>query len=95
LKKLVTSRKASTRFFIAKFFNPAGRQTWYATEYDKETNICFGYVTGMDFDEWRTFSIEELESLKLPYGLKIERDLFFQETRSNKFIRDREQELEL
>jgi hypothetical protein len=80
--------------FIAKFFNPAGRQTWYATEYDKENNICFGYVTGFDFIEWGYFSIDELETLKLPYGLKIERDLFFQETRSNKFIQDKEQELE-
>jgi hypothetical protein len=80
--------------FIAKFFNPCGSATWYATEYDKQTNICFGYVTGMDFDEWGTFSIEELESLKLPYGLKIERDLYFKEIRSNKFIQDKEQEFE-
>lgn len=80
--------------FIAKFFNPCGSQTWYATEYDKETNICFGYVTGMAFDEWGTFSIEELEALKLPFGLKIERDIYFKEIRSNKFIQDREREFE-
>lgn len=64
---------------IAKFFNPCGSMTWYATEYDPQTNICFGYVTGTGFDEWGSFSIDELESLNLYMGLKIERDLYFDE----------------
>jgi hypothetical protein len=38
-----------------------------------------GYVTGMYVDEWGTFSITELESLNLPFGLKIERDIHFDE----------------
>ena len=62
---------------VAKFFNPVGSQTWYATEYDKETNICYGYVTGMAFDEWGRFSIDEMESIRLPFGLRIERDVNF------------------
>lgn len=65
--------------FIAKFFNPCGSQTWYASEYSPENNICYGYVTGMYVDEWGTFSITELESLNLPFGLKIERDIHFNE----------------
>lgn len=65
--------------FIAKFFNPCGSQTWYASEYNPETNICYGYVTGMAYDEWGTFSIDELKSLKLPFGLAIERDMYFKE----------------
>lgn len=64
---------------IAKFFNPCGSQTWYATEYNPDENICFGYVTGMHVDEWGYFSIEELQSIKLPFGLGIERDLYFGE----------------
>ncbi|MCF7847129.1 MAG: DUF2958 domain-containing protein [Candidatus Gracilibacteria bacterium] len=65
---------------VAKFFNPCGSGTWYATEYDKERNICFGYVTGLGFDEWGSFSIEELESVKCPpLNLPIERDLYFSE----------------
>lgn len=64
---------------IAKFFNPAGQGTWYATEYDAETDICFGYVTGLWEDEWGYFSIKELQSVGLPFGLRIERDIFFQE----------------
>lgn len=65
--------------FIAKFFNPCGSQTWYASEYYPENSICYGYVTGMYVDEWGTFSITELESLNLPFGLKIERDIHFNE----------------
>lgn len=64
---------------VAKFFNPCGSETWYATEYDPENSICYGYVTGMFEDEWGTFSIAELESIRLPFGLTIERDLHFQE----------------
>jgi hypothetical protein len=63
--------------FLAKFFNPCGSQTWYASEYYPEQNICMGYVTGMFEDEWGTFSITELESITLPFGLKIERDIHF------------------
>ena len=65
--------------FVAKFFNPCGSQTWYASEYYPEQNTCMGYVTGMHVDEWGTFSITELESLNLPFGLKIERDIHFDE----------------
>ena len=66
---------------IAKFFNPVGRQSWYASEYDPETKICFGYVTGMFENEWGYFSIDELESIKLRFGLGIERDILFNEMR--------------
>lgn len=77
---------------IAKFFNPCGSMTWYASEYHKETNICFGYVTGTPFQEWGTFSITELESLKLPFGLGIERDIHFKEIRFSELVK--EQQLE-
>ena len=72
--------------FIVKFFNPCGSETWYATEYDAKTNICFGYVTGMFVDEWGNFSVNELEDLKLPFGLRIERDIHFKETPSSCII---------
>lgn len=64
---------------VAKFFDPTGSASWYATEYNPETNICMGYVTGLGFDEWGTFSIDELEALKRPFGLTIERDLYIKE----------------
>jgi len=65
---------------IAKFFSPVGTATWYAAEYYPEDNTCFGYVTGLGHNEWGYFSISELESVKVPpFGLSIERDLYFDE----------------
>jgi len=62
---------------IVKFFNPAGIGTWYATEYDEENKMFFGYVSlfGDHNDEWGSFSLEELKSIKGMFGLGIERDL--------------------
>jgi hypothetical protein len=64
---------------IAKFFNPTGAGTWYATEYDPKDKTFFGYVSifGDWNDEWGYFSLEELESIKGSFGLGIERDLFW------------------
>lgn len=82
----------SNPILVAKFFNPCGAGTWYATEYDKENGICFGYVTGLYENEWGTFSIPELESIKLSFGLKIERDIYFKETRFKELIQEKNQE---
>jgi len=65
---------------IAKFFNPTGSGTWYATEYYPKEKKFFGYVTGLSYNEWGYFSLKELETVELPFGLKIERDLYFEET---------------
>jgi len=59
---------------IAKFFCPWNQWTWFATEYDGEDTF-FGYVKG-DFDELGYFTLSELKSVKGPFGLKIERDLY-------------------
>jgi glucose dehydrogenase len=79
-------RQRKNPVVIAKFFDPAGSGTWYATEYDPETNICYGYVTGLAYDEWGYFSIDEMESLKRPFGLTIERDLYFEEIPFNDLL---------
>ena len=66
---------------IAKFFNPAGAGTWYATEYDPERRVFFGYVSifGDHNDEWGSFSLAELEEYRGTFGVGIERDLYFTE----------------
>lgn len=66
---------------IAKFFNPCGAGTWYATEYNAEDRIFFGYVSifGDHNDEWGSFSLDELEEYKGRFGVGIERDLYFEE----------------
>ena len=60
---------------IAKFFDPTGSWTWYATEFDGDDTF-FGFVRGFE-DELGYFSLSELESVRLPFGLGIERDLYF------------------
>ena len=74
---------------IAKFFNPAGMGTWLATEYDPKDKIFFGYVSLFnDYNnEWGSFSLEELESVKLPFRLGIERDLYCEEMPISEFKR--------
>jgi hypothetical protein len=74
---------------LAKFFNPMGAGTWYATEYDPKEKTFFGYVSifGDWNDEWGYFSLQELESYTGPWGLGIERDLYWTEAKSSSVIR--------
>jgi hypothetical protein len=74
---------------IAKFFNPVGSGTWYATEYDPEDKMFFGYVSIFSDhnDEWGYFSLAELESFDGPYGIGIERDLYWKETKASSVTR--------
>jgi hypothetical protein len=60
---------------ICKFFTPDSQWTWYALEFDGE-DIFFGYIIGFEA-ELGYFSLSELESVRGPRGLPIERDLWF------------------
>lgn len=66
---------------VAKFFDPAGSGTWYATEYEPDEQLFFGYVSifGDHNDEWGYFSLDELNSIVGQFGLGIERDIHFTE----------------
>ncbi|MBT6834769.1 MAG: DUF2958 domain-containing protein [Bacteroidetes bacterium] len=61
---------------LVKFFTPDGNWTWYASEFDGE-DILFGLVSGFEV-ELGYFSLSEMESVKGPLGLPIERDLHYQ-----------------
>jgi hypothetical protein len=58
-----------------KFFTPDSSWTWWATEFDGE-DIFFGLVDGFD-KELGYFSLSEMESVRGPMGLPIERDMYF------------------
>ena len=62
---------------VAKFFNPMGDWTWYLMNLSKDGDYAWGIVKGPEV-EMGSFSMKELESIKLPFGLKIERDLMFE-----------------
>jgi len=66
---------------VAKFFNPTGAGYWFATEYDPAEKMFFGYVSIFNDhnNEFGTFSLAELESVRGAMGLGIERDRFFTE----------------
>jgi hypothetical protein len=63
---------------VVKLFDPCGAATWLATELDKDADTLFGLADlGMGCPEIGSFSLGELAALRLPFGLRIERDLYF------------------
>jgi hypothetical protein len=67
--------KGDEAIAYVKFFTPDSNWTWYATEFDGEDEF-FGLVQGFE-TELGTFRLRELQSIRGPLGLKIERDMFF------------------
>lgn len=61
---------------LVKFFTPDANWTWYASEFDGE-DIFFGLVSGLEV-ELGYFALSELEEIRGPLGLPIERDLYFE-----------------
>ncbi len=61
-----------------KYFTPDANWTWYVTEGSPEGDdfIFFGYVIGLEA-EWGYFTLSELSSVRGPFGLPVERDLYF------------------
>jgi hypothetical protein len=67
--------KGNEAVVIAKFFDPCGSWTWYATEYDGDDTF-FGLVDGFEL-EWGYFSLHELATVRGRLGLCMERDMHF------------------
>jgi len=61
---------------VAKFFNPSGLGTWYLMNIGEDGDYCWGIVDLFEI-EMGSFSLNDLKEIKLPFGLKIERDLYF------------------
>ena len=62
---------------VVKFFNPVGIGTWRATELDTNGDTLYGLAQLNDAPELGSFSLAETATLVLPFGMHIERDLFF------------------
>lgn len=62
---------------VVKFFNPCGSGTWLITEAEKHGDdwLFFGYIHIHTW-EWGYVTLSELKNARLPFGLKIERDLY-------------------
>lgn len=71
--------KGNDAVVIAKFFLPGSGFTWYVTEAEKQTNgdyMFFGYVEGLD-SELGYFTLSQLQNVRGRFGLRVERDMYF------------------
>jgi hypothetical protein len=67
---------------IAKFFTPDANWTWFVIEGEKEADgdwLFYGLVDGQE-EELGSFRLSDLEGVRGPWGLKIERDRLFSGT---------------
>jgi hypothetical protein len=63
---------------VLKLFNPIGAATWLASELYEDGDTLFGLADlGFGCPELGTFSLSEIASVRLPFGLGIERDSLF------------------
>ena len=63
---------------VVKFFTPWSNWIFWFSEFDGE-DILFGLVSGHEV-ELGYSSLSEIEAVRGPMGLKIERDLYFEPT---------------
>ncbi|MFB9984993.1 DUF2958 domain-containing protein [Mesorhizobium kowhaii] len=64
---------------VVKLFDPAGAATWLLTELDPDGDTLFGLCDlGFGYPELGSVSLAELQTVKGPLGLGIERDLHFE-----------------
>jgi hypothetical protein len=84
-KLMLANGKRSARserfdpFPAVKLFTPWGGATWLLSELDpSDPDIAFGLCDlGMGFPELGSVRLSELESVKGPFGLSVERDVAF------------------
>ncbi|MDI6025965.1 DUF2958 domain-containing protein [Corticibacterium sp. UT-5YL-CI-8] len=61
---------------VVKFFNPLGEGVWLATELDADGDTLYG-LADIGEPELGSFSLREMSSISLPFGVGIERDILF------------------
>jgi len=87
-KKIGDQKDEHDPIVVAVFFDPTGPCIWYATAYDPEKRVFYGYVSIPGFwdDGWGYFKLNQLESIRGDFGLGIERDRYFKEQPSSQAI---------
>jgi Protein of unknown function (DUF2958) len=75
---LYSTEKIDVAPVLVKFFNPCGSGSWYVLEAEKrEGDWLFFGLADLHEKELGYFCLSELQSVKLRFGLKIERDMYF------------------
>ena len=82
LPKLGTYESTQTKDvpITVKFFTPWSNWTWFVTEGEKQEDgswLMFGMVHGFE-KELGYFNLSELEAIRGPGGLRIERDRYYE-----------------
>lgn len=70
--------KGEDSVVLVKYFNPCGAGTWLITEAEQQEDgnwLLFGYCHIFEW-EYGYVMLSDLQNLKLPFGLTIERDLY-------------------
>jgi len=96
LPPLYSTEKDPDPIIRVKFFNPCGAGTWYVLEgelspdpdYPPGDYLFFG-LCDIHEKELGYFNLKELESVRLRFGLRIERDLHFGEKPLSKVFPER------
>ena len=70
---------------LVKYFNPYSSGTWLITEAERDGNDwrLFSFCHIYEW-EWGYLMLSELESLRLPFGFTVERDIYS----AGKYVRD-------
>ena len=64
----------------AKLFSPYSNWTWYITEWEAESGLCFGLVQGFE-EELGYFDLTDLSEVTVFGGVPaVERDLYWKPT---------------
>jgi hypothetical protein len=79
LPKLYSTEHEKDPTVRCKWFTPDSSWTWYVTEYDPVERLAFGLVDGFE-QELGYIALDELEQVRGPLGLRVERDLWFPPT---------------
>lgn len=73
---------------VVKYFNPCGAGTWLITEGEKQDDgnwLFYGYCNLFEW-EWGYIMLSELESVRLPFGLGIEREIYVTDGKVKDYI---------
>jgi Protein of unknown function (DUF2958) len=91
LPPLYSQENAADPVAVIKFFDPCGRYTFFVLEGRREPDgdlLLFGFCVsplGPDCDELGYVTLRQLESVRGPLGLGIERDIYFKPTPGSLF----------
>jgi hypothetical protein len=76
-ERLYATEQIADPTVYVKLFTPDSNWTWFLTEYGPEQRLGFGLAKGLE-TELGCFSLSELEAVRGPLGLPVERDLHWQ-----------------